>query len=346
MVYVGIDLHKRYSYVVAIDEEGSIISKRKILHVKDEWINYIKSFSTGVYAVVEATINWYFLTEWLEPLVEKLVLANPFKVRVIAEAKIKTDKIDAHMLAQLLRGNLIPESYISSQENREHKNVLRHRISLVRMRTQLKNKVHALLARNAIFCDRVTDIFGKSGKQYLENLSLPRHERWILNELLIMIKAHNEAIQDVDCQIRKQCSSNQYARLIITMPGIGWLLSLLIAAEIGDIKRFPTAKKLCCYAGLAPSVHSSGGRVIMGKLIKQSNKWLSWAMVEAANAAVRHGKIFYSTHKRIKARKGSNIAKVALARHMLTIIYHMLKDGKPFIEEFAMGHPLGELAYN
>lgn len=240
---------------------------------------YIRSFSEPVEAVVKSTLNWYFLVDWLQPVVERIVLANPLKVKAIAEAKIMTDKIDAKMLTQLLRVDLIPACHISSLEDRRNKSLLRHRISMVRMRSRVKNKIHSLLARNAIVCDEFSDLFGKSGIAYLEGLSLPLPDKWILREQLGLIRTYNEIVAKVDDKIRDRLKVNEEANIVMTMPGIGTFFALLITSEIGGITRFKDAKSLCAYAGLVPSVFSSGGMTRMGSLINQNNKWLRWGMV-------------------------------------------------------------------
>lgn len=346
MFYMGIDLHKHYSYVVVIDETGNVVSKQRLPHVQTAWFQYLATFKESVSAVVEATLNWYFLMDWLTPKVSKIVLANPLKVRAIAEARIKTDKIDAYMLAQLLRTNLIPEAYISSPQEREYKNLLRHRISLVRLRTQLKNKVHALLARNAIGIDtELSDIFGKAGSERLSELDLQENDSWILKHLLLNITNITESVHEVDKKISAISNNQKQVKLITTVPGIGKFLALLIFSEIGDINRFPSSRKLCSYAGLTPSVYSSGDHIKMGKLIKQSNKWLRWGLIEAANIAPRHSFTFGRIYNRVRNHKGPNTAKVALARYMLTVIYHMVKNNTAFNDN-SVGHPHRGIAIN
>lgn len=334
MVYLGIDLHRRFCYVVAVDVSGSIVQEQRILHSQADWDRFLSSLKEPVMAVVESTFNWHFLANWLQAKVVKLVLANPFKVKAIAEAQIKNDRIDAKTLAQLLRVNMIPECYIPTSDERMYKNLIRHRVSLVRMRTQLKNKVHTLLARNGINEDAVySDIFGKKGRAWLADLNLPTHEQWILNQQLTAIDNINLSIKEADHQLKDSFKNYPQAKLLETIPGIGTFLALLIASEIGDIQRFPDPKKLHCYAGLVPSLYASGNKVHMGQLISQSNKWLRWGLIESANIAHMHNFKFKKIFNRIKARKGVNTAKVALARYMLTVIYHILKNNVPFVDQ-------------
>lgn len=334
MVYLGIDLHRRFCYVVAVDVSGSIIQEKRILHSQGDWDRFLTSLKEPIMAVVESTFNWYFLANWLQTKVVKLVLANPFKVRAIAEAQIKNDRIDATTLAQLLRVNMIPECYVSTPDERMYKNLIRHRVSLVRMRTQLKNKVHTLLARNGINQDILySDLFGKQGRQWLADLALPQHEQWILTQQLTAIDNINISIKEADNQLKDVFKNYPQAKLLETIPGIGTFLALLIASEIGDINRFQDQKKLHCYAGLVPSLYASGNKVRMGQLINQSNKWLRWGLIESANIAHLHNLKFKKIFNRVKTRKGVNTAKVALARYMLTVIYHILKNEEPFIDQ-------------
>jgi len=233
---------------------------------------------------VEATGNWYYLYELLEGKTPNISLAHPLKTRVIAEARIKTDKISSGVLAHLLRTDLLPKAYIPNRETRDLRETLRYRASLVKVRTQLKNKVHSILSKNGV-SSPFTDLFGKDGLRFLKDVQLRSCYRQALDGYLGIIEYLNALIQEVSDEIDERAELSQQAKLLMTIPGIGPYSALLILAEIGDIKRFPDARHLVSYAGLALSVHSSGGKTYHGHITKSGSRWLRWILIEASKHA-------------------------------------------------------------
>lgn len=331
MFYVGLDVHKNYSYSTVMDEGGRVLEQAKIANAKECFRNFFSSLERPVHVAMEATRNWYYLYDIMEDIVDRVHLAHPLKTRAIAHARIKTDKISSSILAHLLRTDLLPSSYIPSKEIRDQKELLRYRASLVGLRTMIKNKVHSLLSKNGL-ASPYSDPFGKKGLLWLKALPLREHYREALDGYLRLLASLDEEIRGATKRIDLEVKDNPQALLIDTMPGIGRYLALLIASEIGDIHRFPDPKHLVSYAGLVPSVHSSGGITHLGRITKQGSPWLRYAMVEAAQRAhIRKGrlKVFY---ERIASKHGTKAARVALAREMLIIIYHLLSKNRPYQE--------------
>jgi len=316
-----LDVHKNYSYAAVVDELGEIKEEVRIENTKESLEQFASKYK-GAKAVIEATNNYRFIYDILEKYMN-VKLAHPYKTRAIAEARIKNDKLDAKMLAHLLRANLIAESYVPPKEVRELRDLTRTRKALIEDRNRLKNRVHAILSRNGII--DYPNPFTKKGREYLEDLDLPEIDREILNSYLSIIDGINEEIKKIDRIIQEKAKEDDDAILLTTIPGISYYSALLIKAEIGDINRFPNKFKLISYAGLCPSIKQSGNKEIRGHITKQGSRMLRWILIQCANVAIRHDEYLRNFYLRIKRRRGHNIAIVATARKMLVCIYYMLK---------------------
>jgi transposase len=295
-------------------------------------VGYAKGLPRGSKIALEATGSWYYFYEVLEDTGAEIFLAHPLKTKAIASARIKTDKIDSTILAHLLRTNLLPTSYIAPRGIRDIREILRYRASLVSLRTSIKNKVHAILAKNGMAIP-YTDVFGKKAISYLQGLELRPCYRQSLDGYLRLAVTLNTLIQEVTETIEGMVDENPQATLLMTIPGISYYSALLIVSEIEDIDRFPSAKKLCSYAGLVPSVHASGGKIRYGAITKQGSKWLRWILVELSYHFIRGSERLQNLYKRVSRSHGKATARVAVAREMLKIIYYMLRDNRAFIRE-------------
>jgi transposase len=334
MNYVGVDYHKKYSVVTCLDDEGHEIGSKRLDNQAEEFQDFFQDLGGPCQVVLEASRTWGVMFDLLEelPEVQAVKLAHPLKVRAIAEAKIKTDKIDARTLAQLLRADLIPAAYIPGKETRHFKEMVRQRVFLVRTRSRLKNRIHVLLDRVHIPLPSVTDLFGKRGTDYLKKLKLPGVDGEILREDLKLLEALNELIKEAEGEIGKLLGKDPRVERLLTIPGVGPILAVVIALEIDEIERFLSPGKLAAYAGLVPSTSSSGGKTFHGKLVPMCNKWLRWALIEAAWLAIRQSpycRTYYEAHKR---HKGSHTAAVALARRLSEIVWHVWKEKRPYEE--------------
>ena len=328
MNYVGVDYHKKYSYMVVKDENGNVAGRGTVNNTKEEVQRFLEPYRPGM-AVVEATRNWGLIYDWLDEVLDDVALAHPLKVKAIAEARIKTDKISADILADLLRAELLPKSYAPGKETREVKSVLRQRMFFVRVQTMVKNRIHDILDRHPEALGQapeVSDLFGAAGIKWLSQAVLQGKDNDLLIDELKLFKFLRELISQSDSTVRKLGEIDPRAKLLRSIPGIGPFFSVLILYEIDDISRFREDKKLCAYAGLVPSTYASGGKVFHGRITKRGNKWLRWAATEAVQRAVRWDAEFRSYYQRIKVKKGTNAAKVATARRLLTIVYRILSQ--------------------
>lgn len=320
-----------------MDERGKVLSKEKVSTDRDSIRGYFKKAgSTGkVEAVMEACYGWEYFYDEVEGLVDDLIMAHPLKTRLIAEARIKTDSIDSETLAHLLRTDLIPQAYAPSAETRDQKNLLRYRSSLTAIKVRIKNVIHSVLARNHIedkSFKELSDKFGKKGLAYMRLMTLRGNDTEILNRYLDLLGETQSKIKAAESRIRADCKQDEICRLLRSIPGVGDILAVTIRYEIDDISRFISPSKLCSYAGLVPSTYSSGNRSFQGRITKQGNKWLRWAMIEAAQRAPLSDMWLREFYNRI-SKKGSNIARVAVARRLLEIIYRIWQEQKPYYKK-------------
>lgn len=256
----------------------------------------------------------------------------PLKVKAIADAKIKTDKIDATVLAHLLRADLVPQAWAPSDKARELRVALRERMFYVRLRTMTKNRIVTVFDRypeQTAQLKKLGDLFGKAGRIQLAQVDVSKIDRVQIDRCLDFIGDIDVRIKQAETTIRALTKANANVKLLKTIPGIGEFFARLIDAEIDDISRFRNPKKLAAYAGLVPSTYSSGGKTFHGKIIKQGNKWLRWAFVEAVAPAVASDLELRAQYEHLKIR-GTNKARVAIARKLLTIAFQMLRDQRAY----------------
>jgi transposase len=287
-----------------------------------------------VKAVVEASYCWGPIYDWLEEVADEVALAHPLKVRAIADARIKTDKIDADTLAHLLRADLIPKAYAPSQETRAVKRTLRQRLFLVRVRGMLKNRVQALLAQHSIQRPDVTDLFGRAGMRWLQSVELPYPDGDLLGEQVALLEVLRERIRSTEALIEQLAEGEEAVVWLRSLPGIGSFFSVLIRYEVDDIGRFRSAKKFASYTGLVPSTYASGDRMMHGRLTKQGNKWLRWAFVEAVTPAITRSPWLRWYYERIKARRGAKDARTATARKLAELVWTVWTEKRAYEERF------------
>jgi transposase len=329
MHYVGIDHHRQYSHITILDEKGEMVRSGRVANFRRELEKFLQG--TGeIKAVIEAGRSSYTMVDVLDDMGIETSVAHPRDVKAIAKAKVKTDERDSYKLAHLLRTGYIPEVYKRSRENRSSQRVLRQRAFYVGKQTSVKNRLRALLAQQGEEI-RVEDLFTAKGMKVLTGLALPEREAKMVEALLKTYRHLQDRICETNALVDELYEKMPYARLIQSVPGFGVFLSVLVAVEIEDLKRFEDVSKLHGYAGVIPSTHSSGERSWHGKIIKEGNRWLRWAAVEAVWPALRADFDLRCYYDRMKRRKGANSAKVATARRLLTIIYRMLKENRPYI---------------
>jgi transposase len=346
MLYLGCDVHKNYTTVSFVDENGNTRETRSFFNNIDELKHLLSLFPEEEFsAVLEAGLNWGVIYDMLDSLseVKSVSLAHPPKVKAIASARIKTDKIDSKILGQLLKADLIPEVWVPSKEVRILKDTVRFRAFVVKIKTMIKNRIHDILRKSHINPPEVKDIFGKYGRMWLEEIELSDKRADKLLRYHLQLKDTFEDMEKgVKKWINKEMRTNENLKLVKTIPGIRDVFGPIIILEIDDINRFPDPPHLHSYSGLVPSTHSSGNTYYHGKLIK-GNRWLRWAFIEGAHTSVRVSPYFREHYDRIKRKAGSQAASIASARKLATIVYKVLKERRPYIEEYKINNNKGRL---
>jgi transposase len=331
MQYIAYDVHKRYSWGRAEDETGRVLRQERIEHRPGAVQSFLAGLEPGSPVAVETVGNWYWMVDEIERAGFRPKLVNAGLAKVMMGQVNKTDKLDARGLNLLQRTGTLPTVWIPPAAVRDARELPRARMVLVGQRTQLKNRVHATLAKYGLPAPEVSDLFGVKGRRLLGGLldQLPPHTAAVTRAILGQLDQLAQTIAEVDQRIAAAFHPTKEIELLRTLPGVGPILSVVLAAEIGDIARFPNAERFAAYTGTVATVHASGGKQWGGRTRRNCNVYLKWALVEAANATLlrphqpshRHVAALY---QRIRARRGHGKAIVAVARHLAEAAYWVL----------------------
>lgn len=335
MLYAGLDLSRQRLDVHVLDEEGRTVEVTAVRPDADALrtlVGFVGRHRQPVTATIESMNGARFVHDTLERAGWDVEIADAIKVKGLAPLAAKTDKIDARVLAELGRRDLVPAIWLPDPTVRAERERARFRLHLVRHRTALKNRVHATLIA---FGHPVpmSDLFGVAGRELLTSLSIPEPWATTLARSLHFVDELDRQIDACEQELRAMGADHPDIELLRTIPGIGWVLGYTIASELGDIRRFSSPKQLAGYTGLCPLVRQSGGRDDRGPLAKNGPKYLRWALIEAATHASRHPAYkerYERTKRRLGRQRGSKVARVDIARELSTAIWHMLTKGEPF----------------
>lgn len=331
MYYTGIDLHRKTSFITTLDENGKIIKKRNLPNDETQIMEYFTGLQESTHVVIESTANWYWLYDLLTEQGIPTVISNPAKTKAIASARIKNDKLDSLMLAQLLRADLLATIHVSSKDTRQLKELLRHRSKLVKDTVRMKNRIHAILAKNNYNVPS-SDLFGIKGLAFLSQVELPIYQRHQVDTYLDFYSKLKERCEALTQQIKAQAKKDTKAQLLMTIPGVGPITAMFMVAEIEDITRFKSYRHLASYAGLVPRLDASANKQRLGSITKQGSPYLRTALVEAAQAATRtKGRLNIFFRRRI-IRAGYQKAIVATAHKIIQYAYFILRDQVPYRE--------------
>ena len=322
-VYVGIDVHRKRSQVAVVARDGKVQLNRNVVNGTEPILRLIGGLPAGTPVAFEAAYGWGWLVQLLEDYGFDPHLVHPLRGKAIASARLKNDKVNAAILAQLLRADLLPEAWIAPPAVRQLRALLRHRASMVRLGTQLRNRIHAVAADHGY--DRTGSYWTGPGRGWLAELDLPAVSRNIITDCLAVIDGLAPLIEGLDGELHQHAKADPRVKVLTTLPGVGEFTALVILAEIGDITRFPSARKLAAWAGLTPTVRGSDLTVRHGHISKQGSAWLRWVLNQAAQTAKRSPE-FSATYAAIAKRRGKKIATTAISRKLLTRAYHLLAD--------------------
>jgi transposase len=317
------DVHREFAQI-AVVEDGVVRDDGRIGVTPEALRGWAQMLRADDEVALEATGNSDAIANLLLPLVARVVVSNPSKTRAIAEAKVKTDKVDARILAQLLAADFLPSVWLPDDRVRALRRRVMRRAHLVRQRTRIKNRVHAILARNLVPTPPVSDLFGRSGRYWLSRQQLPDDERCTVTALLRQLDFHGVELAAVDKELACEALTDPVVGRLMTIPGIDAIAGISIVAAVGDFSRFDDPDKLVAYVGLNPRVRQSGNSApVHGRISKTGNAHVRGILVEAAWSASRAPGPLRAFYQRIKARRGFQKAVVATARKMTVLAWHL-----------------------
>ena len=334
MNFIGVDLHKKSITVCVVDQNRKVLARRTI-NCKEttEIVDFFRKFRPFK-VVVEATASYPWFVELVEPLADRVVLGNPKKLRVIAESTRKTDRLDAQVLAEFLALDMIPEAYQPTPRQREHRALVRHRQYLQGRITSVRCKIRHILSNyNA---DRKDLFSANCGLAYFKEVPLSNADRFVIKQLWALWQdfvAQRVAVtKKIKAFVAKAPQREAEDRAILkSAPAVGFVTAEVFLSEVGDVSRFRNSKAVCSYAGLAPAVRQSGGKRSKDmRITKEGSGLLRWALVESAWRLVGTSPKWAAMYARLKERKGSKRAIVAVARKLLCVLYAMLRTRTPY----------------
>lgn len=324
------DLHRRRSVFVETDSDGEVVDQRRVANdpkLVAETVGGIleRDDVENVHVVLEATYGWYWAADVLAASGANVHLAHPLGVAAFSNRRVKNDWLDAKLLADLLRTGTLAEAWIAPEEVRELRELVRFRHKLVGLRTNLKDQVHAVLAKHGVAVT-MTDLFGKAGREFLDELVFPDAYQHRIRSCLRLIDTIDRQLHQINQSILRRVRHDPGWQAIQAIPGVGPVLAAVFVAEIGDVTRFDRPAKLCSWVGLTPRHRESDRKVARGPITKQGSRLARWAAIEAAQRPPADSK-FARDFERIAARRGRKIARVAIARQIVTYVYYGLRDG-------------------
>ena len=335
MLHAGLDLSRKRLDVCLLSDQGELLEELAAFPDAGglkKLAERVEAAGEPVRAVIESMTGARFIHDTLERLGWEVLIADAQKVKGLAPLAVKTDRVDARVLAVLSQRDLVPAIWLPDPRVRRERELARFRLHLVKHRSQLKNRIHSALISFGRPCP-VTDLFGVAGREHLAGLELPEPWRGNIDASLALIDQLESQIDEVDQKLRSSGAEHPYVPLLLTAPGIGWVLAFTIAAEIGEIERFASPEKLTGYTGLCPRVRQSGESDRRGPLSKHGPRYLRWALLEATMHALRHpaySERYQRTKRRLGKQRGAKVAQVDIARRLAVAIWHMLTRNQEF----------------
>jgi transposase len=335
MLHAGLDLSRKRLDVCLLSDQAELLEELAAFPDSGGLKNLaqrVEAYEQPVRAVIESMTGARFIHDTLERFGWEVEIADAQKVKGLAPLAVKTDRIDARVLAVLSQRDLVPAIWLPDPRVRRERELARFRLHLVKHRSQLKNRIHSALISFGRPCP-VTDLFGVAGRELLTKLDLPEPWRGNIDASLALIDDLEAQIDEVDAKLRQCGADHPYVPLLLTVPGVGRVLAFTIAAEIGEISRFASPEKLTGYTGLCPRVRQSGESDRRGPLSKHGPRYLRWALLEATMHALRHpayAERYQRTKRRLGKQRGAKVAQVDIARRLAVAIWHMLTRNEEF----------------
>lgn len=332
MSFCGLDIHKKVVQAVILNDEGKVTLTQRFPAARTVIQTFARQHLTPNDRVaLEATTNTWPIVTILQPFVQEVVVSNPLRTKAIAQAKIKTDKVDAKVLAQLLRADFLPSVWIPNSDTRLLRQRSTERSMLISDRTRIKNRIHSIFHQRLLEVP-TGDLFSTKNLAWLRNppSALDAHGRAALDRQLRLF----DTLQKEITAVTDQCAANAYQspqiKLLMTLPGFDFCTAEGLLAALGDIHRFPSADKVAPYLGLVPSTYQSANRCYHGRITKQGRSHARWLLVEAAQAAAKHPGPLGAFFRKMARKKNRNVAIVATAHKLATLVWHLLINNEPY----------------
>jgi len=330
MLFAGLDIHKRVVEAVVLDASGTLLHRQRFDCTREELVRFAKKhLGPNARVALEATTNTWSIVDVLRPHAGEVVVSNPLRTRAIAEAKIKTDKVDSLVLAQLLRADFLPRVWQPDAPTQARRRTTTRRASLVSDRTRVKNRIHAVLHQRLIAAP-VDDLFSKRGLTWLRGVELDAPGRCYIDGELRLLETIDGEIEGVDASLVLDAHADPRAKLLMTLPGVDYTIAITLLATLGDIARFKDGDHAASYLGIVPSTRQSAEHCYHGPITKQGRAHARWMLVQAAQHLSKHPGPLGVFFRRIAKKKNRNVAVVAAARKLVVVAFHMLKNNEPY----------------
>jgi transposase len=323
--YVGIDFHRRRSVIVRVSAAGEKLSSARVANDPVAIAAAVAEAGPDPEVVIEATYGWYWVVDLLQASGARVHLANPQGLNW-GQRRVKNDERDAIDLADMLRLGRLPEAWIAPPATRELRELVRYRAKLVGLRSGLKAQVHAVMAKEGVLPAQGR-MFGPAGSAQLDAAAMADNYRTRVASLRDLIELYDRHVTLLEAEIHDQLRHHRGYQAIQAIDGVGRTIAAVLVAEIGDVDRFRSAEALCSWAGLTPRHRQSDTKTTRGSITKQGSKLVRWALIEAVSR-YHGGPALAAGFRRIAERRGTNKARVAVARKVLTLVYYGLRDGE------------------
>lgn len=323
---IGLDVHKHFAEVAVLEPGQGIVSRERVPVTPVSLRRFATALRPDDQVVLEASFNTWAVAELLSKHAGRVVVSNPMKTRAIASAKVKTDQVDAGILAQLLAADFIPPVWVPDRATRQLRRMVSEHRGLVVQRGQWRNRIHAILNRNLVECP-CTDAFGRAGLRWLAQVRLPAAERREVDRLLRLHSLVERELDGLEGELAQARLRDGGLRHLVSVPGIGLITGVALLAVIGDVRRFTRPNRLVGYLGLDPRVRQSGDRpAYTGHISRQGQAHARGLLLEAAHSAIRGPGPLRAFYERVRSRRGAQIALVAVARKLAVLAWHLLTN--------------------
>ena len=328
-MYFGLDVHKKFIQVCKLSESGKVLGNYRINGDGESISKFASELKSTDSVVLETTFNSWSVYNLLKESKAKIVVSDSNQVKAIAHAKVKTDKVDAEILARLLKADFIPEVEMPSEKTWSYRQLISHLRNLSKQKTSIKNSIWGILNRSLIK-PPYENIFTQKGMKWLGEVNLDPLLRLQMNNFLLMLESVAVAAKEGEEALEKIAANEKDIQLLLSIPGVGLKVALGFVSAIGDVNRFKTPNQLASYFGLTPRLSQSADKSYSGRITKAGTAYGRWLAIEAAQSLALSGSPITASYYKIKNKKGHNIAVTALARKLIVVVWHMLKKKQPY----------------